>query len=102
MGLSNRQIEQRARREAQAAVSAKRQERLAKEKRLEALAVAVTAAMAQRRELDRLVGETLLCMTKSEGLDLREAVGWCDLITIVEARRLRAAVLVERSATADE
>jgi hypothetical protein len=95
MAKSSREIEQQARREAQSAVSAKRQERLAREKRLEGAAVAITAALVQRRELERVVGESLVAMTRTEGLRLREAVEWCDLLTYAEAQRLHAAALAE-------
>lgn len=95
MARSSRQIEQQARREALSAVSAKRQERFAREKRLEAAAVAITAALVQRRELERLVGENLMAMTQAEGLRLREAVEWCDLLSYAEAQRLHAAALAD-------
>ena len=102
MGKSSRQIEQQARREALSAVSAKRQERLAKEKRLEAAAVTITAALVQRRELERMVGESLVVMTQTEGLRLREAVGWCDLLTYPEAQRLHAAALTDANTSGPE
>lgn len=88
-------MEQQARREALSAVSAKRQERCAKDKRLESSAVAITAALVQRRELERLVGENLITMTRTEGLRLRDAVEWCDLLTYTEAQRLHAAALAD-------
>lgn len=87
MAMSSRQLEQRARREALAAVSAKRRARQLKEKRLQALAVIVTTGMVQRREIEQRVGEALGVMTAVEGLSLREAVDWCDLITVADARR---------------
>lgn len=87
MAGNGRQLEQRARREALVAVSAKRRARELKEKRLEALAVIVTTGMVQRREIEQRVGEALALMTAVEGLSLREAVEWCDLITVAEARR---------------
>lgn len=95
MPMSNRQLAQQARREALSAVSARRQERLAREKRLESAAVAITAALVQRRELERLVGQNLVAMTRAEGLRLREAVEWCDLLTYAEAQRLHAAALAD-------
>lgn len=101
MGTSSRHIEQQARREAQSAVSAKRQERFAKEKRLELVAVAITSALVQRRELERLVGESLVVMTQTEGLRLREAVEWCDLLTYSEAHRLHAAALDDTRSAAE-
>lgn len=88
-------MEQQARREALSAVSAKRQERFAREKRLESAAVAITTALVQRRELERLVGENLMAMTQTEGLGLREAVEWCDLLTYGEAQRLHATALAD-------
>lgn len=97
MAMSSRQIAQQARREALSAVSAKREERLAREKRLESAAVGITAALVQRRELERLVGEYLVAMTQTEGLRLREAVEWCDLLTSAEAQRLRATALADET-----
>lgn len=93
--MTTRQMQQRARREALSAVSAKRQQRLAREKRLESAAVAITAALVQRRELERVVGENLVAMTRTEGLRLREAVEWCDLLTYAEAQRLHAAAMAD-------
>lgn len=97
-----RQSAQLARREALSLVGAKRLERAAREKRLDVLAVSVTTALVQRRELDRLVGESLVEMTESEGLSLREAVGWCDLISMSEAQRLHADAMVRRPAPTSE
>lgn len=93
--MTTRQMQQRARREALSAVSAKRQQRLAREKRLESAAVAITAALVQRRELERVVGENLVATTRTEGLRLREAVEWCDLLTYAEAQRLHAAAMAD-------
>lgn len=102
MGKTSRQIAQQARREAHSAVSAKRQERLAREKRLEVTAVTITAALLQRRELEHIVGKSLVVMTQTEGLRLREAVGWCDLLTYSEAQRLHGAALTDVNSSGPE
>lgn len=92
---TNRQLEQMARREALSLVSSKRAERVTREKRLDDLAVAVTAALVQRREIDRTIGIRLVEMTQDEGLQLREAAEWCGLLSLQEAQRLHAAAVAE-------
>lgn len=86
-----------ARREALSLVSSKRAERVAREKRLDGMAVAVTAAMVQRREIDRTIGAMLVEMTDDEGLQLREAIEWCGLLSLQEAQRLHSAAVAERA-----
>ena len=96
---TSRHLEQSARREALSMVTAKRAERLEREKRLEVLAVAVTAAMVQRRDLEHIVGARLVDMTEVEGLPLREAVEWCSLLSVSDAQRLYAAAVANRTAS---
>ena len=98
---TSRQTEQMARREALSLVNSKRAERAAREKRLDALAVAVTAALVQRREIDRAIGARLVEMTKDEGLQLREAIEWCGLLSLPEAQRLHAVALAERTGSVE-
>lgn len=98
---TSRQLEQMARREALSLVSSKRAERVAREKRLDGLAVAVTAALVQRRELDRTIGSRLVEMTEEEGLALREAIEWCGLLSLPEAQRLHSAALGERAGSVE-
>lgn len=93
---TSRQLQQAARREALSLVSSKRAERVAREKRLDGLAVAVTAALVQRREIDRIIGTRLLEMTEDEGLQLREAIEWCGLLSLQEAQRLHSVAVAER------
>lgn len=92
---TSRLLEQVARREALSLVSSKRAERVAREKRLEGLAVAVTAALVQRREIDRAIGARLVEMTRDERLQLREAIEWCGLLSLQEAQRLHTAAVAE-------
>ena len=87
---AKRQLEQIARREALSLVSEKRAARLAREKRLNGLALTATAALVQRRELERTIGEVLVEMTDDGGLQLREAVEWCGLLSLPEAQRLHS------------
>ena len=101
MTKTSQQLRQLARREALSMVNAKRADRLAREKRLEALAVAVTEAMVQRRELEGVIGERLIEMTEVEGLPLREVVDWCGLLSVSEAQRLLAAATVRRTEVED-
>jgi hypothetical protein len=57
------------------------QERADRERRLQALAVAVLTALGERdalvRDAERRAGRALLTMTHEEGLSLREAVDGC-------------------------
>ena len=65
-----------------------------RERRLEALAVAVLTALGERdalvRDAERRAAEALQTMTDQEGLSLREAVDWCgSAVTVREVTRLR-------------
>ena len=93
---TSRQLEQMARREALSLVSSKRADRVSREKRLDGLAIAVTAALVQRREIDRTIGARLVEMTEGEGLQLREAIERCGLLSLQEAQRLHSAAVAER------
>jgi|tagenome__1003787_1003787.scaffolds.fasta_scaffold19820601_2 hypothetical protein len=87
-------VRQQARRAALGVQAQRRAQRVERDRRLEALAVAVLTAMGERDaaigEADRRAGEALAAMTEDEGLTLREAVDWCgDQVTVHEAMRLR-------------
>ena len=92
---------QAARREAMSLVSSKRSERIAREKRIDALAIAVTTAMVERRGLEDVIGAKLLEMTEVEGLQLRDAIEWCGLLTLAEAQRLHSSALADRKPSDD-
>jgi hypothetical protein len=82
-----------ARRSALDAQAARRKERADRERRLEALAVAVLTALGERdalvRDAERRAGQALRTMTDDEGLSLREAVDWCGSgVTVREITRL--------------
>jgi len=88
-------VRQAARRSALDAQAVLRKERADRERRLEALAVAVLTALGERdgavRDAERRAGEALQTMTIDEGLSLREAVEWCGsgAFTVREVNRLR-------------
>jgi hypothetical protein len=73
-------VRQAARRAALDTQAARRKERADRERRFEALAVAVLAALGERdalaRDAERRAGQALRTMTDNEGLSLREAVDW--------------------------
>jgi hypothetical protein len=79
--MSQQSVRQAARRSALDTQAALRQERADRQRRLEALAVAVLTALGERdalvRDTERRAGQALRTMTKDEGLSLREAVDWC-------------------------
>ena len=87
-------MRQAARRWALVAQAVLRKKRADRERRLEALAVAVLTALGERdalvRDAERRAGEALQTMTDQEGLSLREAVDWCgSAVTVREVTRLR-------------
>jgi hypothetical protein len=89
--MSQQSVRQAARRSALDAQAA--QERADRERRLEALAVAVLTALGERdarvRDAERLAGQALRTMTDDEGLSVREAVDWCGSgVTVREITRL--------------
>ncbi len=92
--MSDQSVRQAARRKAREAQRTMRSERVAREKRLDAWAVDVTVALAQRdawvAECEQRAGQALAAMTGTGGLRLRDAAQRCrpDL-TPREASRLR-------------
>ena len=91
--MSQQSVRQAARRSALDAQAVLRKERADRERRLEALAVAVLTALGERdalvRDAERRAGQALRTMTEDEGLSLREAVDWCGSgVTVREITRL--------------
>ena len=92
--MSQQSMRQAARRSALDAQAALRKERADRERRREALAVAVLTALGERdalvRDAERRAGQALRTMTEDEGLSLREAVEWCGSgVSMREVTRLR-------------
>src|SRR5215213_1840996 len=92
--MGQQSVRQAARRSALDAQAARRKERADRERRLEALAVAVLTALGERdgavKDAERRAGEALRSMSDDEGLSVREAVEWCGTgITVREVTRLR-------------
>src|SRR5215207_4775248 len=79
--MSQQSVRQAARRSALDAQAVLRKERADRERRLEALAVAVLTALGERdalvRDAERRAGQALRMLTEDEGLSLRDAVDWC-------------------------
>ena len=91
--MSQQSVRQAARRSALDAQAARRRERADRERRLEALAVAVLTALGERdgavKDAEKRAGEALRAMS-DEGLSVRETVEWCGTgITVREVTRLR-------------
>jgi hypothetical protein len=91
--VSQQSVRQAARRSALDAQAALRKERADRERRREALAVAVLTALGERdalvRDAERRAGQALRAMTDDEGLSLREVGEWCDCrLTLREITRL--------------
>jgi len=92
--MSQQSVRQAARRSALDAQAARRRRRADRERRLEALAVAVLTALGERdgavKDAEMRAGEALRAMSVDEGLSVREAVEWCGTgITVREVTRLR-------------
>ena len=92
--MSQQSVRQSVRRSALDAQAARRRERADRERRLEALAVAVLTALGERdgavKDAEMRAGEALRAMSVDEGLSVREAVEWCGTgITVREVTRLR-------------
>jgi hypothetical protein len=92
--MSQQSVRQAARRSALDAQAARRRKRADRERRLEALAVAVLTALGERdgavKDAEMRAGEALRAMSVDEGLSVREAVEWCGTgITVREVTRLR-------------
>ena len=91
--MTQQSVRQAARRSALDAQAVLRKERADRERRLEALAVAVLTALGERdalvRDAERRAGQALRTMTDNERLSLREAVEWCGSgVTVREITRL--------------
>ena len=92
--MGTQSARQAARRTALEAQAKRRRERAERDKRLEAIAVRVLVALAERDQAvmvaEQRAGVALQELTQDEGLPVREAVQWCaDQITVREAARLR-------------
>ena len=91
--MSQQAMRQAARRSALDAQAILRKERADRERRLEALAVAVLTALGERdalvRDAERRAAQGVRTMIGDEGLSLREAVAWCgSSVTVRELARL--------------
>jgi hypothetical protein len=91
--MGQQSIRQAARHSPLDAQAVVRKERADRERRLEALAVAVFSAPGERdalvREAERRAGQALRTMTDNGGLSLREAIEWCgNGVTVREITRL--------------
>jgi hypothetical protein len=91
--MSQQSVRQAARRSALDAQAVLHKGRADRERRLEALAVAVLTALAERdalvRDAERRAGQALRTMTHEEGLSVREALDWCGSgVTVREITRL--------------
>lgn len=94
--MSQQTIRQQARAAARDMAQRRRRERIERDRRLEDLAVRVLTAIGERdvavAATERRAGAALREMTEVEGLNLREAVAWCDdRVGLREATRLRRA-----------
>jgi hypothetical protein len=94
--MSQQSVRQAARRSALDAQAILRKELADRERRLEALAVAVLTALGERdalvRDAELRAGQALKTMTEDEGLSLQEAVDWCgSRITVRENNPAAAA-----------
>jgi hypothetical protein len=92
--MTQQSVKQAARRAALDAQAVLRRERADRERRIEALAVAVLTAIGERdravRDAERRAGEALRTMTDDEGLSVRAAADWFgNAITSREVTRLR-------------
>jgi hypothetical protein len=91
--MGQQSVRQAARRSALDTQAVLRKERADRERRLEALAVAVLTALGERdalvRDAERRAGQALRTMTDNEGLSVREALDWCGSgVTVREITRL--------------
>jgi hypothetical protein len=95
MVMGQQSARQAARRSALDAQAVRRKERVDRQRRLEALAVAVLTALGERdgavRDAEKRAAEALRTMTDEEGLSVGEAVDWCGSggLTAREVTRLR-------------
>jgi hypothetical protein len=91
--MSQQSVRQAAGRSALGAQAARRRERADRERRLEALAVAVLTALGERdravKDAEMRAGEALRAMSVDERQSVRDAVEWCGTgITVREVSRL--------------
>jgi Flp pilus assembly protein TadG len=92
--MTQQSVRQAARRAALDAQAVLRKERADRERRIEALAVAVLTAIGERDgavwDAERRAGEALRTMTDDEGLSVRAAADWCgNAVNVREVTRLR-------------
>lgn len=91
--MGRQSIRQTARRAALDAQAARRRERAERDKRIEALAVDVLTALAERQaaitDCEHRAGQALRDLTEREGLTVTEVADWCGTeLTPREAKRL--------------
>ncbi len=103
--MATKEIRMKARRDAREALERKRKERVDQERRREALALTVVTALAERDALvadaERRAGIALQQLLDS-GLNLADAVSWCDQLTHKDALRLmKRAASVSAISTTD-
>lgn len=96
--MSQQTIRQQARRVAREMAERRRRERLDREARTIALAEQVMVAIGERDAAvavtEKRAGTALRQLMDTEGLSLKEAVGWCgETLTAREATRLRRLVV---------
>lgn len=90
--MTQQSMKQAARRAAREVTARRRAERVAREQRIEHLAVAVLTSLREREDADRRIGEALIEMTDAHGLRLAEVIEYCDgQVSTREATRLRQA-----------
>lgn len=92
--MSQQTIRQQARAAARDMAQRRRRERAERDRRLEDLAVQVLTAIGERdvavTTAEHRAGAALREMTEVEGLNLHEAVAWCDdRVSVREATRFR-------------
>ncbi|SMX87176.1 hypothetical protein BSP109_02184 [Brevibacterium sp. Mu109] len=95
--MSQQTIRQQARAAARDMAQRRRRERAERDRRLEDLAVLVLTAIGERdvavAAAEQRAGAALREMIEVEGLNLSEAVAWCDeRVSLREATRLRRLV----------
>lgn len=89
--MSRQAMRQLARRRVQEALAVKQREREAQERRLQASAVAVLTALAEREatvEAAEQAAATSIMAMVAEGLSLAEVAGWCGDLSVREVTRL--------------
>ncbi len=104
--MNRQQIRQAARKKALEGQESRRRDRAAQEKRLEALAVDVLVAVAERDEAiqdaEQRAGVAVLSM-QGEGLSASEVAQWCgEAVSAREVRRLAHGVANDSDAAQDE